>query len=459
MTAAALLVGSVRNRQSLFESLSDSLLSAKSKAKPPLSTLHKSPDGPRGRAARMVAAVCATVTAICVLAFYCANGARPALRRGGTRVTPAAPSLADYPKVLVAESAPFKEVSGNVDGRGAGAPARSVGPGFGTRVPTESEAVTPVGMSNAGGAPALRIIVLTMDREASLRRLLASLRVAEYGDDRVDLDIWIDRPSKSDGADETMAAMVSACTRDFRWTQGVRTVHRRLENAGLYEQWIYTWNVTEDSTEAAVILEDDLEVSPHFYTWLKQARQAYSSDPSVAAFTLQRGELRPRQVPGVASGKLRVDESRPVFKYRLLGTWGFAPEKGAWLEFRAWYEEMRRVGARPYVDNLVTTSWYKAQEKGGTVARTMWSQWFIKFSDVNGYFTVYSNIAGGSTLASNYREGGMHYSDKPRRADFPVFKGSPAELSFPASPVYLDWDGRELPNRPSAPFHFRRPPV
>jgi hypothetical protein len=295
--------------------------------------------------------------------------------------------------------------------------------------------------------PVLRIIVLTMDRPASLKRLLVSLTEADYEGDRVDLDIWIDRANDTDIAENIIQSMASTA-RECHWPFGVRTIHKREHNAGLYEQWIYSWNVTDESTETAVILEDDLQVSPFFYVWLKRARVHYHLDPSVAAFTLQRGELRPRRPKDAPWTKLSVDQKHHVFKYKLLGTWGFAPQKAAWLDFRAWFEEMRQVGAKPYVRDLITTQWYREQEAkaGGDYAPSMWSQWFIMFTDVKHYYTVYANIVDGTTLASNWREDGLHYESKEvrRGADFPVFRGPASKLSFPETLINLDWDGTEV---------------
>lgn len=431
----------MRNRQNGTELPDQHLFSAESKPKPSLSSLRYSLGDQQLRMMRVLALVGASFVTVLYIVYWSVGG--HAFSESPLDI-PRRPSLSDYPEVLVADSKPFK------DDLSLGGEHKSVAkslPAGDSRVRALSHDAIPPGVDQST-APHLRIIVLTMDREASLRRLLRSLDSAEYGGDRVDLDIWIDRGSSTADAEKTMESIASASMERI-WKHGVRSVHRRTENAGLYEQWIYTWNITESTTEACVILEDDLEVSPSFYLWLKEARKLYASDPSVAAFTLQRAELRPRQIPGVASGKLHVDSKFPVFKYRLLGTWGFAPEKRAWLEFRTWYEEMRASGARPYVDNLMTTSWYKSQEKGGPIAKTMWSQWFIKFADVNDYFTVYANLPNESTLASNYREVGMHYSDKKRRADFPVFKGDLKSIVFPEDPIYLDWDGRELKNRSS----------
>lgn len=445
--AGPLLGGTVRNRQNGAESIDQSLFSAHSKPKPSFSSLKYSMGDQQLRLMRVLA----LLGAFCLTTLYVVYWTVGGHQSQETQLrTARKPSLADYPVVFVADSEPFKE-----DVR-IGAAQNLVGksvPAGDERVAALSQKAFPADF-NRSTQPQLRVIVLTMDRETSLRRLLRSLEAANYGGDRVDLDVWIDRGSSTQEAEKTMTTIADAAA-EKDWVHGVRTIHKRTENAGLYEQWIYTWNVTESTTEACVILEDDLEVSPSFYLWLKEARKHYASDPSVAAFTLQRAELRPRQLPGVASGKLTVDAKFPVFKYRLLGTWGFAPEKKAWLEFRAWYEETRSSGARPYVDNLMTTAWYKSQEKGGSIAKTMWSQWFIKFADINDYFTVYANLPDKSTLASNHREGGLHYSEKPHRADFPTFKGDVKSLVYPEDPIYLDWDGRELKNRSS--LSSRRP--
>lgn len=449
----------LRNRFSLQEALS--IFSAESKVKPSLSSLQRPFFGNGGRQTRPLLVLFSCIFSLFFVAAIHWGGilSRRRSPKGNPRHSAAAapPSLHDYPEIYVANSPPFNHLQSYNVAVKERHPVQAGGTFVdGGNVPTQTEVVSPGGFG-AFEEPVLRLIVLTMDRVASLRRLLKSLELAEYQGDRIDLDIWIDRRASNDEADGTMAAMVGAA-RECKWPYGVRSIHKRVQSAGLYEQWIYTWNVTEKSTETALILEDDLEVSRYFYKWLKKARRSYANDPAVGAFTLQRGELRPRQIRGVASGKLRMDETKhPVYKYRLLGTWGFAPEKHAWLEFRAWYKEMRLLEAKPYVANLMTTDWYKAQEKGKAVASTMWSAWWIKFADERGRFTVYANLPGSTTLASNYREGGMHYSDKPRKADFPVFNGPESDMRFPETPVYLDWDGRPI-SIDDGTVKFRRSP-
>jgi len=337
-------------------------------------------------------------------------------------------TLADYPAVLVSESEPFRPLSE----RRTVTQQSTV-----FLTPSESEQTTAAGI-DADEEPTTRLIVLTMDRVTSLKRLLDSLETANYGEDHVDLDIWIDKRN-----DAPIHEGVLQAARDVKWKQGTKTIHKRTENAGLYQQWIYTWNITEETTEAAVILEDDLQVSPGFYQWLRVARAAYAQDTDVAAFTLQRSTLRPRQIRGVASGPLDISQEHVVFKYRLLGTWGFAPERDEWVEFRSWFEEMKAKGEKPYVDKLMTTDWYKSQEKDG-FAPTMWSQWWIKFVDERNYFTVTAHLPDGSTLACNWREQGLHYSKVKPSADFPIFRGNVEQFVMPDDPILVDWDGREI---------------
>lgn len=335
-------------------------------------------------------------------------------------------SVEDYPAFLVSESQSFKSAGASAS---AGDSQSSL-----VSAPSDKE-ITVATNIDSDEEPVARIIVITMDREGSLRRLLDSLVKANYGEDHVDLDIWIDR-----GKDKPIHEGILHACQTTDWKQGTKTIHKRASNAGLYQQWIYTWNITAETTEFAVILEDDLEVSPAFYQWLRVARAAYAQDPDVGAFTLQRSTLRPRQVKGVASGPLDIPSEHPVFKYRLLGTWGFAPQRDQWVEFRKWFEEKRAKGEKPYVDGLVTTYWYREQEKDG-FAPNMWSQWWIKFVDEKGYFTVTAHLPDGTTLASNWRESGLHYSKNRPSADFPVFRGNDEQFVMPDNPILVDWDG------------------
>jgi hypothetical protein len=64
-------------------------------------------------------------------------------------------------------------------------------------------------------------------------------------------------------------------------------VHLQEEHVGLYGQWIDSW--TLKPREVTLYLEDDLDLSPHAWTWLK-AYKKYHHEPGVMGFSL-RGNI------------------------------------------------------------------------------------------------------------------------------------------------------------------------
>lgn len=292
-----------------------------------------------------------------------------------------------------------------------------------------------------GNGTDLRVIVMTMNRGQSLLRLLESLGRGEYeGGECIDLDIWVD---KGNGEDYEEVLRV---VRGYGWEFGVKSVHERLEKAGLYEQWIYTWEGIEGGgvREMAVILEDDLEVSPQYWRWLKEVKGRYGGRKDVGAYTLQRGSLRAMQIKGKYSGGLKVPEEFEVYLYLLLGTWGFAPKAECLVRFRRWFEDMRGKGLKPYVKGLMPTDWYKGQENKDGFAPRMWSMWWIKFADVNKVFTLYANMKEKTTLAANWREKGLHYSKGVPKRDYEIYNDTQFRIDWPKHLLRLDWAGRTI---------------
>ena len=102
--------------------------------------------------------------------------------------------------------------------------------------------------------PLLTIKVLTLNRNSSLLRLLTSLRSANYDNDSVDLDIFVDY--RTGGAFE-LSTMEVAST--FSWPHGKKHVHRRVQNAGLVAQWLESWWPTS-LNQFAFFAEVDMEV-------------------------------------------------------------------------------------------------------------------------------------------------------------------------------------------------------
>lgn len=297
--------------------------------------------------------------------------------------------------------------------------------------------------------PTLQLIVITHSRAASLRRLLGSLRAAYYDGDRVDLHIWIDRASRKGIRRRVLGDMgpnaeVVALALQFEWGHGAKFVHVWDRHVGIWGQWLESYKGGEGAVPG-LLLEDDLEVSKQYYRWLRRVSQLCGRRDDVFGYTLQRGTLRAN---GTGFGKrpIRVGEEEGMFFYLLVGSWGYMPVPARWGEFRKWFREKScKRGFRPYVEGLTPTKWYKRQER----QRTMWTMWHIYYADMKKLYTVYANLKGPCTLAANWREPGLHFSEggrgKTGRAvgvrDFKLCEEDVRALSLTDDPVKLGWNG------------------
>jgi hypothetical protein len=111
---------------------------------------------------------------------------------------------------------------------------------------------------------------------SGLERLLASLKQADYLEDEVDLFVHLDAgPHQQEAADIALA---------FEWPFGFMNVSSSSVRKGLLRTILGAWK-PRDADEIGIILEDDHEVSPLFYAWVKYSTLTYRYD------SLQRNRL------------------------------------------------------------------------------------------------------------------------------------------------------------------------
>ena len=107
--------------------------------------------------------------------------------------------------------------------------------------------------------PRVEISIITNDRPNSLRRLLESLSDSRYFGDKLNIRINIEQD-----ADYETLELVDR----WNWEHGSVSVTRRVIHAGLLPAVVESWYPHSDHSYG-LILEDDVEVSPLFYGWLK----------------------------------------------------------------------------------------------------------------------------------------------------------------------------------------------
>lgn len=294
-------------------------------------------------------------------------------------------------------------------------------------------------LDNVRSAP-VKLIVLTFSRPNSLKRLLASLDAADYGMDRPSLRLVIDLPpAGSSNRTNQSHAQVKAVAQAFCWRHGNMTVVHQSSHKQLMGQWLSAW-IPTGRADAAVLLEDDLQVSPLFYRWLKNARLKYIGMTGLAGFTLQHQKLL--NYKGEHKGLVPPTNPQP-YLHLLPGSYGLAPDAAVWTEFLGWVAQRQAEPRfRPYVEGLVTTAWFRSFEKQGRQG-TMWTQWFIRFVDERRLYTLYPNTSPEACLVIHWREKGEHFS----QSDADSFKRNPGRLvsvwnrlpAFPSSLLYYNW--------------------
>lgn len=115
--------------------------------------------------------------------------------------------------------------------------------------------------------PEITLSVITNNRPQSLQRLLDSIQHTLFYGDRVNIRINMDQTSDP----ETMHVV-----QDFEWLHGDVFLHHRVIHGGLLPAVIESWYPHCDDSYG-LLLEDDIELSPLSYAWVKMTLLRYKS--------------------------------------------------------------------------------------------------------------------------------------------------------------------------------------
>ncbi|XP_072985888.1 uncharacterized protein [Typha latifolia] len=278
---------------------------------------------------------------------------------------------------------------------------------------------------NPNPNPTFLIKLLAFDRIDSLHRCLRSLAAADYAADRVALHVFLDHfvpPADPVNGSAVLDRKLEESRRilelvdGFRWTHGEKLVHYRTANAGLQAQWLEAWWPSSDD-EFAFVVEDDLELSPLYYKFLKGLVLKYYYDrsnysPSIFGASLQR----PRWLAHGVSFSFQNNGKNSV---------------------------CGMMYTNPKESNQfckVTTGWYKR------MGERIWTPWFIKFIHSQGYYNIYTNFQQERALSISHRDAGVNYGRKVG-PDSNLLDGSSLDFNL--------WELQPLRNLKLYDFCFR----
>ncbi|MFQ6659821.1 hypothetical protein Gotur_028568 [Gossypium turneri] len=248
----------------------------------------------------------------------------------------------------------------------------------------------------------ISINIITQNRAESLTRLLKSLSDAYYVGDEIPISFNMD--SK---VDEATIKLVDS----FEWPHGPKTLRRRIIQGGLIRAVSESWYPTSDD-DYGLLLEDDIEVSPYYYLWIKYALLAYHYDPQISLPELSSISLyTPRLVEVVKERPKwnpteffkRIHPNTP-YLHQLPCSWGAVFFPKLWREFYA-YMNMRfteDAKANPVqIPKSRTNGW-----------QASWKKFLIDMMYLRGYVSLYPNFPNQSSFSTNHMEPGAHISAK-----------------------------------------------
>ena len=172
----------------------------------------------------------------------------------------------------------------------------------------------------------IAIVAVGYNRPDSIEQLLQSLLCADYAGDRVDLVVSLDKGQRQQE--------IKSVAEKINWPHGEKTIRTFPDRQGLRAHIIQCGDLTE-KYDAVVVLEDDLIVASHFYSYVRQAVSRYSEDDNIAGISLYKHQTH----PGVNRPFEPVNNGFDIYMQQFAMSWGQCWTRKMWQSFRAWYND------------------------------------------------------------------------------------------------------------------------
>ena len=254
----------------------------------------------------------------------------------------------------------------------------------------------------------LLIVVLTLNRPESLSRLLNSLANMHNS---LDVDLHIEVDFIKDIGNQAELDANSRCNevaKDFLWTSGKKTIRRRLKHAGLSLSWFEIPHYSD--YQFVSILEDDMEVSQHFFDFFMFVfKRGVLHDTDIAGFCAHPGDWDINVNTACAGGYSPITYRSPE-----PCNWGPIWKYSEWEKFTSWVFQMKSRGERPFVPDQVAFEYNDFLIQGKDVQ----SSWVWKYNfefgktQVRYSFERCGFLSNEIFLALNHKERGEHFAKK-----------------------------------------------
>lgn len=230
------------------------------------------------------------------------------------------------------------------------------------------------------------IICVGYNRPDAMETLLTSIGVASYPEGSVPLIVSIDWSDRQKD--------VKAVADAFNWTHGEKTVRCFDSRQGLRNHILQCGDLS-GQYGAAIVLEDDLIVSPAFYQYAAKAASFYNDEASVCGVALYSHAWNGYANVQFLPQKNGFDTYLGQFSI----TWGECWTKRQWQGFRTWYAA--HEGGKAAFDERMPediTHW----------PETSWGKYFVSYiieKDLS-YVMPYTALATNNEQPGQHNAGG-----------------------------------------------------
>lgn len=229
---------------------------------------------------------------------------------------------------------------------------------------------------------AIAVVVVCYNRPASAKRLLDSLNVATYPNANIPLIISVDCSENEEMYD---------LARNFEWKHGPKYPVIHTERLGL-KKHIYECGDLSEYFKAIILLEDDLFVSPFFYSYVHKTLDKYGDDSRIAQISLYKNESNGY----VGLPMSYMQNGSDVFLMQDVSTWGECWTESMWNQFKKW----RDSHSDEDIQNIDLPDRIKKWTRA-------WSKYYNAYVVDTGKYVLYPNMP----VTTNFSDAGEHGGD------------------------------------------------
>ncbi|KAG1083978.1 hypothetical protein G6F42_021985 [Rhizopus arrhizus] len=215
----------------------------------------------------------------------------------------------------------------------------------------------------------------------------------------------------------------------FLWRQGQKMIRHRIRKGGLMPAIVESW-YPSNNDEYAVLLEDDIEVSPLFYVWSKYAILKYRYSGNTEAYLLMYGIslYAPRNLELPPAGRVTFDPNSVLlpagypehipYASQVPCSWGgvYFPEH--WREFHTYL--VRRLEdlnlPKDHQQRLISVPGSRSDKW-----KKSWKKYFIELVYLRTYLMLYPNFQEFEAFSTNHVEFGTHVKSEKRQSVIGTF--------------------------------------